>query len=327
MRKKSYTDKKGQQTTVTETFQIKHITVDFKDHKIMSNGVELSIDFKAVEVLQLLIEHAGETVETNDFMDKVWHDKPSAPEVIPAAIARLRKMFKLAGFSEELIVTVHKVGYRFEPIIEKPEFPETQKASKHKLFKWLEIGLILALLISLFFTSKQHFSQLPKSTVMPSLDEAKITKQSAADVTQIYILRHTEKADDNAEDPELSTQGIAHALYWRSVLQHTQFDQVFTTDFKRNIQTANLLTTESSIRPELYYPMSFDVLKFINQIKGQRVLIIGHSNTIPDMVNRLIGETIYPPMSHENYDVLFIVTINKNGDTSSSMLHIKQPGQ
>jgi broad specificity phosphatase PhoE len=234
-------------------------------------------------------------------------------------------MFKLAGISDELIVTVHKVGYRFEPIVEKTDMTDSHKTSKNTLFKWLEIGLILALLISLLFSTKQLFNPQTKNTEVASYDEAIITKQSTAEVTQIYILRHTEKADDNAEDPELSTQGIAHALYWRSVLQHTPFDQVFTTDFKRNIQTANLLTTESSIRPELYYPMSFDVLKFINQIRGQRVLIIGHSNTIPDMVNRLIGETIYPPMSHDNYDVLFIVTINKNGDTSSSMLHIQQP--
>jgi len=71
--------------------------------------------------------------------------------------------------------------------------------------------------------------------------------------------------------------------------------------------------------------MSFNVLKFISLIRGEKVLIIGHSNTIPDMVNRLIDETKYPPMSHENYNVLYIVSINKNGDTSSSMLHIEMP--
>ncbi len=71
--------------------------------------------------------------------------------------------------------------------------------------------------------------------------------------------------------------------------------------------------------------MSFDVLKFLKLIQGQQVLIIGHSNTIPDMVNRIIGETKYPPMSHENYNILYTVSINSKGESSSSMLHIEVP--
>ena len=47
------------------THQIRHLSIDFTDHSISSNGVELSIDHKAVEVLQLLIAHAGHTVTTD----------------------------------------------------------------------------------------------------------------------------------------------------------------------------------------------------------------------------------------------------------------------
>ena len=71
--------------------------------------------------------------------------------------------------------------------------------------------------------------------------------------------------------------------------------------------------------------MSFDTVKFIKEIQGQKVLIIGHSNTIPDMVNRIIDETMYPPMSHKNYNLLYLITINENGNTSSSVLHIEMP--
>ena len=151
-----------------------------------------------------------------------------------------------------------------------------------------------------------------------------IQPQTGELVTQIYILRHTEKADDSA-DSVLSQAGIERAKYWKKVLQHTEFDQVYTTDFKRNIQTAELIAESSSVKPELYHPMSFEVLKFLKLIEGKKVLIIGHSNTIPDMVNRLIGETRFPPMSHDNYNIMYVVTITPDGTASTVKLHIENP--
>ena len=307
------------------TYQIKHVAIDFNDHKITSNGVELNIDLKAAKVLQLLIEHAGTTVNSHDFMDQVWHDKPSSPEVVPAAIARLRKMFKLVGISDELIVTVHKVGYRFEPLEESQSASKPNKKKSNPFIQAAALVLILGgLMVSMGLNVKHYMGNLDEDK-LATITAANRQQESLSEATQIYIIRHTEKADETAEDPELSAAGIERAKYWKKVLQHIHFDQVFTTDFVRNIQTAELISSDSSIKPELYYPMSFDVLKFINLIKGEKVLIIGHSNTIPDMVNRLIDETKYPPMSHENYNVLYVVTINKNGDTSSTMLHIEKP--
>ncbi len=316
---------------MNKTYNIKHIQIDFTDHKITSNGIELSIDQKAVMVLQLLIEHAGTTVHSNDFMDQVWHDKPSSPEVIPAAIARLRKMFKLAGISEDLIVTVHKVGYRLEPP-EDPVNTDTTNQPNNNSYLIKTVLVIMATIMAAIFTYKFTEKNRPTGLKQVSVRQipqevTTLTNESSSQTTQIFILRHTEKADDTSENPELSAAGIERAKYWKTVLQHTTFDQVFTTEFIRNIQTAQLIASSSSVKPEMYYPMSFDVVKFINLIKGQTVLIIGHSNTIPDMVNRLIGETKYPPMSHQNYNILYTITINDNGETSSSMLHIEMPKQ
>lgn len=316
------------------THKIKHIVIDFDDDKITSNGVEISIDHKAIEVLKLLVENSGDTVSNNAFMDHIWADKPSAPEVIPSAIARLRKLFKQAGISDDLIVTVHKVGYRYEPIEESPNSDAVQQSTatarnpmyRNLLFSLVLLGLLVSLGLNFkYFKNSGEINQALKGSDLSALKPAVRHPESISGATQIYILRHTEKADEDAENPELSAAGIKRAKYWKKVLQHIDFDQVFTTDFIRNIQTAELISDETSINPELYYPMSFDVLKFINLIKGKKVLIIGHSNTIPDMVNRLIDETRYPPMDHQNYNVLYLVTINKNGDSSSSMLHIENP--
>ncbi|MFC3195855.1 winged helix-turn-helix domain-containing protein [Marinicella sediminis] len=307
------------------TYQLKHLNINFNDHTITSNGVGLSIDHKAVEVLQFLISQEGQTVSTESFMNQVWRDKPSAPEVVPAAVARLRKLFKMAGITDELIVTVHKVGYRFEPPNKETAETGHYTIRKSRINPKVEIGLIVLfgiMVISLLINWINQPKSSKPSTELTQLSSIK--PKSNTEVTQIYILRHAEKVDDSA-DPDLSAAGIERAKYWKKVLQHTEFDQVFTTDFKRNIQTAELIADESSVKPELYHPMSFEVLKFLQLIQGQKVLIIGHSNTIPDMVNRLINDTRFPPMSHENYNILYVVTLDKNGAASTVKLHIEKP--
>lgn len=312
--------------TVDRT-SIRHISIDFDEHVFLSNGVPVKIDPKALEVLRMLVENAGQVVTADAFMDQVWKDKPSAPEVLTSAIARLRKVFKKSGVSDELIVTVPKLGYRFEPpepTAEPDSAVVAAEGSRRQMPSWLLPVLALALVLSLAFHFFQGYGE-HASISLSGEPAADIKPAPESSVTQIYILRHTEKTDADSEDPELSDTGIARARYWQTVLQHVEIDRIFTTDFTRNIQTAKILSGDSGIELEYYYPLSFDVLKFLNTIRGQQVLIIGHSNTIPDMINRLIGETRYPPMSHLDYDQLFMITIGEGGDTSSSQLHIETP--
>lgn len=301
---------------MTEKYTLKHLIFDFEDHRVLSNGVEITIDHKAVEVFKLLAENTGETIHIDDFMDKVWADKPSGPEVVTGAIARLRKVFKMTGLDEQ-IVTVHKIGYRFEPKLE----PTAKQPANISKWLWLLSGLLL---VSLGINFKQSFTTTSKLDLKNS-NEFAITAESASGMTQIYMLRHAEKDNYDESDPDLSDYGLDHAKYWKKVLQHITFDQIYTTDFKRNLKTAAIISKDSNIKPEIYYPMSFEVLKFINKVKGQKILVIGHSNTIPDMVNRIIGESKYPPMSHKNYNTLHLVTVDKNGDTASTVLNIEMP--
>ena len=308
-----------------EPFKIRHVVINFDEQSILSNGIPIKLDQKAIEVLQLLIEHSGHAVTVDQFMEKIWSGKPSSPEVVTSAIARLRRCFKLAGIGDELIVTLPKVGYRF---IDPDELPAGATISEPPSpARWKSVLLVAALLMllgSLSFNWMQY-QQSPNPTKMRAASNGPIQAESASVVTQIYILRHTEKEDDITEDPLLSDLGKKRARYWKQVLAEIDIDQIYTTDLKRNIQTAETLAESYHVKPELYYPLSFDIMKFINEIKGQKVLIIGHSNTIPDMVNRLIGESTYPPMSHTDYDKLFLITINANGDTSSSLLDIELP--
>jgi DNA-binding winged helix-turn-helix (wHTH) protein/phosphohistidine phosphatase SixA len=315
--------------------KIDHLVISFNDYSIKSNGVEVSLDKKAFEVLELMMKNDQQTVSIDAFMDSIWTNKPSSPEVVTSAIARLRKVFKMTGIGDDLITTVHKIGYRFETPTEitKPEATKSDNRlsenikpdlSKTSVFNYKKLFYLL--LLTVLFSSIGLLMLQNKSKSLPANSKqtefSSILKESNSDMTQIYILRHTEKSDTVTEDPPLSEAGIERAHYLKKVLQYIEFDRIFTTDYVRNIQTSNILVGDKNIKPEIYYPMSFEVLEFIKSIQGQKILIIGHSNTIPDMVNRIIGESTYPPMSHKNYNLMHIVNISKDGETSSSVVHI-----
>ena len=46
---------------------------------------------------------------------------------------------------------------------------------------------------------------------------------------------------------------------------------------------------------------------------GETVLIAGHSNSIPDLVNELIGDKKYEQLDENDYNYLFIVTVTEIG--------------
>lgn len=313
--------------------KIGHLNINFNDFKIKSNGIDISIDQKAVEVLDLLIKNNHQTVSIDTFMDAIWADKPSSPEVVTSAIARLRKIFKMTGIGDDLITTVHKIGYRFDmpnemivpgtPIINISNSNQSKESGfNDKRFYYLFLPFVLLTCIALYFTHNNSMTKINHSTHQKQAEFKSILKESNSNMTQIYILRHTEKSDTENEDPQLSEAGINRANYWKKVLQYVNIDRIYTTNYIRNKQTANILKGDKNITPEIYYPMSFEVLDFIKNIQGQKVLIIGHSNTIPDMINRIIGESTYPPMSHKNYNLMHLVTISTSGETSSNVLHI-----
>ena len=55
---------------------------------------------------------------------------------------------------------------------------------------------------------------------------------------------------------------------------------------------------------------------FQKNTAGKTVLVVGHSNTTPAFVNKIIGEKKYKDIDENDNASLFIVTITKDGKTS-----------
>ncbi len=139
----------------------------------------------------------------------------------------------------------------------------------------------------------------------------------------IYIVRHAEKETSNtssqmtATDPQLSEAGKVRAIVLRDELKKKHIEHIFSTGTIRTISTAKPLSEQIGIPVRLYN--SRDSLDyFISTVKALKgnVLIVGHSNTVDEVVNKLCGETrIARDLAETEYDNLFIVKLKKGKAT------------
>lgn len=134
-----------------------------------------------------------------------------------------------------------------------------------------------------------------------------------------YIVRHAEKAvptagsDMTATDPQLSDAGKARAQSLKELLKNEKIAYIYSTNTIRTRTTAEPLAQLLGITIQTYGPRPDSA--FIQQLKtlDKNVLIVGHSNTIDDVVNMLLGKQEVPgDLPDAEYDNLFIVT-KKNG--------------
>jgi broad specificity phosphatase PhoE len=128
-------------------------------------------------------------------------------------------------------------------------------------------------------------------------------------VTTFYLIRHAEKDRSNPEavDPELNQDGLGRAMHWAEILKEVSLDAIYSTDFERTSMTAAPASVKNNITVQFYDPDTLEVAQFKKENYGKNVLVVGHSNTTPALVNKLIGEEKYSAMDDYDNGSLFIV--------------------
>lgn len=122
----------------------------------------------------------------------------------------------------------------------------------------------------------------------------------------IYVFRHAEKVA-NKPDPELSEKGQQRATNLAKVLSKATIERIYATKYQRTQQTAAPLAKQLSQTLSTY--AAGDSVGLIEAVRGlgQTSLIIGHSNTVPDIVRAAGGNA--PELSEQDYGDLFVVQI------------------
>ena len=140
-------------------------------------------------------------------------------------------------------------------------------------------------------------------------------------ITQYYFIRHAEKAD-SSKNPDLSEKGLERAQEWKALFSEINFDAVYSTDFNRTLQTIQPIVAGNNQLLKIYNPKMIDVELFKKETQGKTILIVGHSNTVPNMVNQIIKENKYVDIAENQFGNLYIITLFEN-QTQSQLLHLK----
>lgn len=127
---------------------------------------------------------------------------------------------------------------------------------------------------------------------------------SAVAAAPTYVIRHLERAP--GDDPTLTERGAARAEQLAEVLAGANIKAVFATATRRAQLTGAPLAKRLGLTVTTYNPRDVDALAAAVKAAGGPVLIVGHSNTVADLVARF-GGAKPAPLGEHDYGTLFVV--------------------
>lgn len=134
----------------------------------------------------------------------------------------------------------------------------------------------------------------------------------------IYVVRHAEKATEG-KDPELTAQGLTRAQNIAATLQRAGIGSIFSSPTQRTKQTAQALAQRTRLPVQTYDPRApKELVEKVKALSGS-VLVVGHSNTVPELV-RLFGGAPGADIADNEYDRLYQLVIGPNGAVTTILL-------
>src|SRR5258706_4346345 len=138
---------------------------------------------------------------------------------------------------------------------------------------------------------------------------------------RVIFVRQGEKASVPAKDPPLTPAGQKRAGALATTLADVAVKAIFVTNTKRTQQTAKPLADRLHLQPRVIADAAA-LLAAIKQADGV-VVVVGHTNTIPDVILQLGGHKLEIKDS-EYYDNLLVLT-PAGASTTLLRLHYGAP--
>ncbi|MEZ6189065.1 MAG: histidine phosphatase family protein [Planctomycetota bacterium] len=135
----------------------------------------------------------------------------------------------------------------------------------------------------------------------------------------VYAVRHAEKGA--GRDPELTEEGAARAQELARVLADAPLGAVYSTDTQRTRLTAQPAAQAHELEIQGYAPGTL-AAKLVGG-EARTVLVVGHSNTTPDLIRELGGS--FDVKILPGYDALLIAVVIPGGPTLFQQLHYGAP--
>lgn len=125
-------------------------------------------------------------------------------------------------------------------------------------------------------------------------------------ITTVVLVRHAEKSGPG--DADLSPAGFARANVLAHVMEHTELDAIYTSDLKRTRQTADPTEAAFGLSAVEFGALQTEALAehVLDNHAGGTVLVVGHSNTVDDIIEELGGPVI-GDLGDDEFDRLFVL--------------------
>jgi phosphohistidine phosphatase SixA len=145
-------------------------------------------------------------------------------------------------------------------------------------------------------------------------------------VRTVLLLRHAdvdEPPNGAPEDWPLNEAGRARAETLARVAGAAGITAIYTSEALRTKQTAAPLAAKLGLEPNEVPPTPELTQQLLSAGAGGAVLIVGHSDTVPEMIQGLGASFPGPPI--QGHDDLFVVTVIEASKASAVRLKYGAP--
>jgi len=149
--------------------------------------------------------------------------------------------------------------------------------------------------------------------------------------TTIIFVRHAEQTSHSEQDPGLSDAGRLRVAELTRQLVDADvvagIDAIYATPLRRSQETAQPLADRLDVPINAYDPEDTEqVLETIlTDHKGRIILVVGHSNTVPELIANLGASKNVPPIAQNEFDNIYIISIPWFGKTKTIRLRYGEP--
>ena len=148
---------------------------------------------------------------------------------------------------------------------------------------------------------------------------ASATSAAAASVwPNIYVMRHLH-TPAGVTDPDLTAEGMKYALAVSHSFGSDPPDVIYVSSTKRAQQTAAPLAARLKLTPKIYDPRDTPGLVAAVSAETGTVLIVGHSNTVPDIIEWLGGKRP-PDLTHEDFGDIWHISGSAKTTTQARII-------
>jgi broad specificity phosphatase PhoE len=147
---------------------------------------------------------------------------------------------------------------------------------------------------------------------------AALPLQAFAEAFHIYVSRHGEKVASDSKDPPLAPTGELRARHIAAMLKESGIRQVFSTPYLRTRATAAPTAAQFRLAVQTYD--AGKQAEFAQRLRsmGGNMLVVGHSNTVPDLVRQLGGEP-GGEIGDDEYSRFYQLTFTDDGKVATSV--------